>query len=137
MSVNTTNERLARLTALGTSVWLDQIGKGMIDDGDLKRLVDEYSLRGVTSNPSIFEKAILESSAYDPEVAQMASEGLDAMEIYKRIAVKDVKLAKPDAKTFEPPAYSTKYDSMQALMQGAMAKRRGGAQGGAPRKADQ
>jgi hypothetical protein len=50
---------------------------------------------------------------------------------------RDIKLAKPEAKMFEPPAGSTKYDSMQALMQGAMAKRFGGAQGGAPRKADQ
>jgi transaldolase len=93
MSVNTTNERLARLTSLGTSVWLDSIGQGMIDDGELKRLVDESSLRGVTSNPAIFEKAILESDDYDALIAQLHEQGKSAMDIYKEIAVSTVKSA--------------------------------------------
>ncbi len=93
MSVNTVNERLARLTALGTSVWLDQIGKGLIEDGTLARFVDEYSLRGVTSNPAIFEKAILESEDYDQIIADGFADGKDAMAIYKDIAVADVKAA--------------------------------------------
>lgn len=93
MSVNVTNERLAKLTAIGTSVWLDQIGRSLIEGGELKRLVDEYSLRGVTSNPAIFEGAILKSDDYDEEIATLAKQGLSAMEIYKQIAVKDVKLA--------------------------------------------
>lgn len=93
MSVNTTNERLARLTALGTSVWLDQIGKGMIDDGQLKHFVDEYSLRGVTSNPAIFEKAVLESDDYDDLISQGLKEGRSAMELYKDIAVTTVRSA--------------------------------------------
>ena len=53
------NERLAALTAAGTSVWLDQIRRSLITSGELERLVREDSLRGVTSNPAIFEKAIL------------------------------------------------------------------------------
>ncbi len=93
MSVNVTNERLAKLTAIGTSVWLDQIGRSLIEDGELKRLVDEYSLRGVTSNPAIFEGAILKSDDYDDEIADLAKQGMSAMDIYKEIAVKDVKLA--------------------------------------------
>jgi transaldolase len=93
MSVNTVNERLARLTALGTSVWLDSIGQGMIDNGELKRLVDEYSLRGVTSNPAIFEKAILESDDYDDQIAELLKQGTSAMDIYKEIAVATVKSA--------------------------------------------
>jgi transaldolase len=93
MSVNTTNERLARLTSLGTSVWLDQIGKGLIDDGELKRFVDEYSLRGVTSNPAIFEKAILESDDYDAIITEGFAAGKSAMDIYKEIAVSTVKSA--------------------------------------------
>lgn len=93
MSVNTINERLARLTGLGTSIWLDQIGRSLIEGGELQRLVDEYSLRGVTSNPAIFEGAILKSDDYDDEIAQLARQGASAMEIYKEIAVKDVKLA--------------------------------------------
>lgn len=93
MSVNTVNERLARLTELGTSVWLDQIGRKLIEDGTLARYVEEYSLRGMTSNPAIFEKAILESDAYDQIIADGFAGGKDAMEIFQDIAVADVKAA--------------------------------------------
>jgi transaldolase len=87
------NEPLARLTAAGVSVWLDQIARSLIEDGELERMVQEDSLRGVTSNPSIFEKAILGSHDYDDELVSMAREGLGAVEIFDRIAVKDVQLA--------------------------------------------
>ncbi len=87
------NPRLAALTEAGTSVWLDQIRRNLIEDGELKRLVDEDSLRGVTANPAIFEKAILGSDDYDDALASMAKEGLDAQEIYERIAVDDVRAA--------------------------------------------
>src|SRR5215211_3111621 len=87
------NERLAALTAAGTSVWLDQIRRSLIESGELKRLVDEYSLRGVTSNPAIFEKAILGSPDYDDELRELAEEGLGPREIYERIAIGDVQLA--------------------------------------------
>jgi transaldolase / glucose-6-phosphate isomerase len=93
MSVTSVNERLAALTAAGTSVWLDQIRRGMIEDGELARMVAEDSLRGVTSNPAIFEKAILGSSDYDDDVAAAAREGLSAREVYRRLAVRDVQLA--------------------------------------------
>ncbi|HWM11786.1 MAG TPA: bifunctional transaldolase/phosoglucose isomerase [Solirubrobacteraceae bacterium] len=93
MSVTSVNERLAALTAAGTSVWLDQIRRGMIEDGELGRMVAEDSLRGVTSNPAIFEKAILGSSDYDDDVAAAAREGLSAREVYRRLAVRDVQLA--------------------------------------------
>src|SRR5438034_7272682 len=93
MSVSTeANPRLAALTAAGTSVWLDQIRRSLIENGELQRLIDEDSLRGVTSNPSIFEKAILGSDDYDDELRAMAKEGLDAKEIYDAIAIKDVQL---------------------------------------------
>src|SRR3954451_6507133 len=59
------NERLARITELGTSIWLDQIRLNLIESGELERLVKYESLRGVTSNPAIFEKAILGSDDYD------------------------------------------------------------------------
>jgi transaldolase / glucose-6-phosphate isomerase len=93
MSVTGVNERLAALTAAGTSVWLDQIRRGMIEDGELARMVDEDSLRGVTSNPAIFEKAILGSPDYDEDLAAGAQEGLSAREVYRRLAVRDVQLA--------------------------------------------
>jgi transaldolase len=55
------NPRLEALTKAGVSVWLDQISRSLIEGGELARLVAEDSLRGMTSNPSIFEKAILGS----------------------------------------------------------------------------
>jgi transaldolase/glucose-6-phosphate isomerase len=93
MSVTSVNERLAALTAAGTSVWLDQIRRGMIESGELARMVEEDSLRGVTSNPAIFEKAILGSPDYDADIAEAAREGLSAREVYRRLAVRDVQLA--------------------------------------------
>src|SRR5256885_16133361 len=87
------NERLAALTDAGVSVWLDQIRRSLIDGGELERMVREDSLRGVTANPSIFEKAILGSPDYDEELAELARQNLEAREIYRRLAVEDVQLA--------------------------------------------
>jgi transaldolase / glucose-6-phosphate isomerase len=87
------NERLAALTAAGTSVWLDQIRRSLITSGELERLERELSLRGVTSNPAIFEKAILGSTDYDEQIAELAATGLSAREIYDEIAILDVRLA--------------------------------------------
>ena len=87
------NERLAALTAAGTSVWLDQIRRSLIEHGELQRLVSEDSLRGVTSNPAIFEKAILGSEDYDADIQKLAGEGLGATEIYLNLAIKDVQMA--------------------------------------------
>jgi transaldolase/glucose-6-phosphate isomerase len=87
------NERLAALTEAGTSVWLDQIQRSLVTGGELRRLVEEWSLRGVTSNPSIFGKAILGSPDYDTELRELAAQGLSAREIYEHIAVRDVSLA--------------------------------------------
>src|SRR5215213_9698082 len=87
------NQRLAALTAAGTSIWLDQIQRSLITSGELERLVREDSLRGVTSNPAIFEKAILGSTDYDEQVAELAGQGLDARQIYEQIAITDVRLA--------------------------------------------
>ena len=93
MSVETSvNPRLAALAAAGTAPWLDQIRRKLIQSGELQRLIDEDSLRGVTSNPSIFEKAILGSSDYDDDLAAMAKEGKSAEEIYDAIAITDVQM---------------------------------------------
>ena len=88
------NPRLKRLTEAGVSVWLDQIRRSLTEGGELERLVAEDSLRGVTSNPSIFEKAILGSKDYDDELVQYAREQLDAEAIYDRIAIHDVQLGR-------------------------------------------
>ncbi|HEY6780553.1 MAG TPA: transaldolase, partial [Thermoleophilaceae bacterium] len=87
------NERLAALTAAGTSIWLDQIRRSMITGGELERLVRESSLRGETSNPAIFEKAILGSTDYDDQIEELARAGATVHEIYEAIAIKDVQLA--------------------------------------------
>src|SRR3954470_18760159 len=84
------NERLARITELGTSIWLDQIRLNLIESGELERLVKYETLRGVTSNPAIFKKAILGSDDYDQLIADAAREGLDGRAIYERVAVKTV-----------------------------------------------
>jgi transaldolase len=57
MSEAAVNERLAGVTAAGTSLGLDRLGLGMIESGEPRRMIDENSLRGVTSNPAILEKA--------------------------------------------------------------------------------
>ena len=94
MSVATeVNERLRAITEAGTSVWLDQIRRGLIEGGELQRLIEQDSLRGVTSNPAIFEKAILGSDEYDEQLAELARQGLGPEEIYDEIAVTDVRLA--------------------------------------------
>src|SRR4051794_878166 len=87
------NERLAALTEAGTAVWLDQIRRSLVEDGELQRLIEESSLRGVTSNPAIFEKAILGSADYDDQLRDLAEEGLGPREIYERIAIEDVQSA--------------------------------------------
>jgi transaldolase / glucose-6-phosphate isomerase len=86
------NERLAALTAAGTSIWLDQIRRSLITSGELERLERELSLRGMTSNPAIFEKAILGSTDYDDQIAELAEKGMDARAIYDEVAILDVQM---------------------------------------------
>jgi transaldolase/glucose-6-phosphate isomerase len=87
------NPNLLALAEAGTSPWLDLLRRTLVEKGELARLVAEDSLKGVTSNPSIFEKAIVGSEDYDAELETMAREGLDAQAIYEQIAIKDVQLA--------------------------------------------
>jgi len=95
------NERMTALTAAGTSVWLDQIGRSLTRGGELQRLIDEDCLRGETSNPAIFEKAILGSADYDEQIRQLARTGLRAHAIYQQIAIEDVQ----DAADLLRPVY--------------------------------
>jgi transaldolase/glucose-6-phosphate isomerase len=87
------NPRLKALTDAGVSVWLDQIRLSLVQGGELARMVAEESLRGVTANPSLFEKAILGSKDYDEDLAELAHQDLDAQAIYERLAIRDVQLA--------------------------------------------
>jgi transaldolase/glucose-6-phosphate isomerase len=84
------NPRLKALTDAGVSVWLDQIRRSLVEGGEFARMVAQDSVRGVTSNPSIFEKAILGSNDYDDELEQGAREELSAQEIFERVAIHDL-----------------------------------------------
>jgi len=88
-----TNARLASLVAAGTSPWLDQIRRSLTQGGELQRMVEEDCLRGVTSNPAIFEKAILGSPDYDEQIEELARGGALARAIYQEIAIQDVREA--------------------------------------------
>lgn len=87
------NPRLAAITAEGTSVWLDQIQRSLIESGELARMVDELCLRGMTSNPAIFEKAILGSDEYDDQIAEVFAGGGDNRAVYQAVAIQDVQAA--------------------------------------------
>jgi transaldolase len=81
---------LIQLEALGQSIWLDYIKRDLFFDDKLKKLIVEDSLRGMTSNPSIFEKAIAESDDYDEDIQKMTRAGKNALEIYEALTQKDV-----------------------------------------------
>src|SRR5262245_53285143 len=85
---------LLQLQDYGQSVWIDYLRRSFVANGDLHRLVEEDGLRGLTSNPSIFEKAIGESGDYAEELAALKRVGLsDAMSIYERLAIADIQSA--------------------------------------------
>jgi transaldolase len=78
------------LHALGQSVWLDYIRRGILDNGELEEMIRRYDLRGVTSNPSIFEQAIGDSDDYDDAFDLLAADQADANEAYEALAVEDI-----------------------------------------------
>jgi transaldolase/glucose-6-phosphate isomerase len=90
---NTINP-LKKLLAAGQSPWLDFIRRSFIEDGSLKKLVDQDGLGGVTSNPSIFEKAMGSGADYDEQFKQLAATGEhDASALYETMAVTDIQHA--------------------------------------------
>jgi len=84
--------KIKELSKTGQSVWADFISRSFIKSGELKGLIDE-GLRGVTSNPTIFDKAISGSDDYDKEMKKYIEEGKTIEEIYEALAVKDISLA--------------------------------------------
>ena len=82
---------LKALTRFGQSVWLDYIRRSLLTSGELKRLIEQDGLRGMTSNPAIFEKAIAGSTDYSQALAELAGRpGLDAKAIYEQLAIRDI-----------------------------------------------
>jgi transaldolase/glucose-6-phosphate isomerase len=84
---------LAGIQALGQSVWLDNISRRMLTTGELQRLITEDDLRGVTSNPTIFDKAISQSADYDDAVREAVRNGADVDAVYQSLVVADIQAA--------------------------------------------
>jgi transaldolase len=74
----------------GQSVWQDDISRQMIESGALRKRIDEVGIHGVTSNPTIFQKAIAGGSAYDEDIKALLGDGKSAAEIFQTVAVKDI-----------------------------------------------
>jgi transaldolase len=94
------NERLKKLQEIGQSVWVDSLSRDDIQNGNLQRMTDAGVL-GVTSNPTILQQAIVQSELYDQELQELAEKTDDAREIFRRIAVHDIR----DASDIFMPVY--------------------------------
>ena len=93
---------LKQLQQFGQSVWLDYIRRDLFGTGELQRLIDQDGLRGMTSNPSIFEKAFTGSVDYADMLGQLQDQNLSAVEIYERMAIRDIQ----DAADLLRPVYT-------------------------------
>jgi transaldolase len=88
-----------RLHELGQSLWLDNITRDMLGDGTLSHYIDDLSVTGLTSNPTIFDKAISGGDSYDQQVAEISERGLDPEKAFFELALADLRDA---ARLFEP-----------------------------------
>ncbi|MET0625569.1 MAG: bifunctional transaldolase/phosoglucose isomerase [Pyrinomonadaceae bacterium] len=84
------SNRLVEIMKLGQSIWYDNIRRAMLSTGDLKKKIEEDDLRGVTSNPTIFEKAITGSTDYDEQLRRLVQAGKGVSEIYEDLVVEDI-----------------------------------------------
>jgi transaldolase len=75
---------------LGQSLWLDNITRDMLGDGTLARYIDELSITGLTSNPTIFDKAITGGDAYDEQISELTEQGLSPEDIFFAVAIRDL-----------------------------------------------
>jgi transaldolase len=82
-----------QLTAIGQSLWLDNITRGMLNDGTLESYVRDFSVTGLTSNPSIFDKAIEQSDDYDDSIREAAEKGLKGEDVFLKLAIRDLQRA--------------------------------------------
>jgi transaldolase len=82
--------RLHELSRRGQSVWIDFLSRDLVQKGGLKRLIDEDAVVGVTSNPTIFQKAISEGNAYDKQLKELLDSESEPKEVFLRLAVRDV-----------------------------------------------
>ena len=96
---------LQSLRDIGQSLWLDNITREILDNGTLQRYIDEYGITGLTSNPTIFDQAIGNSSAYDAGIGEKAGTGKRGEELFVELALEDLRRA---ADMFRPVFESTK-----------------------------
>lgn len=82
-----------QLHDLGQSLWLDNITRGILKDGTLRRYIDEFSITGLTSNPSIFDHAIMNSHFYDDAISQKRREGKSGEGLFLELALEDLREA--------------------------------------------
>ncbi|HEY4197763.1 MAG TPA: transaldolase [Mucilaginibacter sp.] len=85
--------KVKQIHSFGQSIWLDFIDRDIIKSGKLKKLIDEDGIRGVTSNPAIFEKAITSSSDYDADIKDLAKKSSSNEELFFNLAITDIKNA--------------------------------------------
>ncbi len=90
---------LSGIKTFGQSVWLDFLSRSALDNGEIQRLIDQDGVSGLTSNPSIFEKAIADSHDYDKAIHSMAHDGKSSQEIYEALTINDIQHA---ARLFRP-----------------------------------
>jgi transaldolase len=86
-------ERLRRLSEEGVAIWLDDLSRERLTTGNLQKLVNEYYVVGVTTNPTIFQTAITKSTAYDEQIRTLAARGLDADGVVHELTTDDVRNA--------------------------------------------
>jgi len=82
--------RLQRLSEFGQSVWIDNLSRALVREGGLKRLMEEDAVVGVTSNPTIFQKALAEGDAYDEQLREVIATESDDTEVFLQLATRDV-----------------------------------------------
>src|SRR5215470_10936837 len=78
---------------LGQSIWLDNITRDLLDSGTLKHYIDELSVTGLTSNPTIFDHAVTHSKSYDSEIRRLLDTGLSGEALFFELAMQDLKRA--------------------------------------------
>lgn len=81
------------LIKYGQSVWYDNISRGLLQSGEITRLISEWGVRGITTNPSIFNKAIGSTSLYDEQIIELKAKGLSSEEVFDQLAISDVTAA--------------------------------------------
>src|SRR5688572_31112881 len=85
------SDSIKKLTQLGQSLWMDNIQRKLLENGELKAMIERGDIRGMTSNPTIFNNAIAKSTDYDAALTPLAWAGWDAEKIFWQLAIEDIR----------------------------------------------